>query len=111
MSIGSEEIATIVVCEDDPPTLDLLCDHLVADRFEALPVSGAADALRVCRYNRPALMLLDLSLANGLDVLREIREGDGAEPHAAFAEEPAAGELLAEFGGEMVVVIHFAVMV
>ena len=71
-----EEIASVVVCEDDAITLDLLCDHLVADRFGVLPAPSASDALRLCRYNQPDLLLLDLSLpdASGLDVLREIRE-------------------------------------
>jgi DNA-binding response OmpR family regulator len=76
-----EEIASVVVCEDDAITLELLCDHLVADRFGVLPAPSASDALRLCRYNQPDLMLLDLSLpdASGLDVLREIRESDGVE--------------------------------
>ena len=76
-----EEIARVVVCEDDAITLDLLCDHLVADRFAVLPAPSASDALRLCRYNHPDLLLLDLSLpdASGLDVLREIREADGIE--------------------------------
>ncbi len=75
------EIARVVVCEDDAITLDLLCDHLVADRFAVLPAPSASDALRLCRYNHPDLLLLDLSLpdASGLDVLREIREADGVE--------------------------------
>lgn len=62
-------------------TLELLCDHLMADRFGVLPAPSASDALRLCRYNQPDLMLLDLSLpdASGLDVLREIREADGVE--------------------------------
>lgn len=73
------EIASVVVCEDDTVTLELLCDHLLADRFNALPAPSASDALRLCRYNQPDLMLLDLGLpdAAGLDVLREIREADG----------------------------------
>lgn len=73
------EIASVVVCEDDVPTLDLLCDNLVADRFSVLPAPSASDALRLCRYKHPDLLLLDLSLpdASGLDVLREIREADG----------------------------------
>jgi hypothetical protein len=33
-----EQIATIVVCEDDKPTLDLLCEHL----------AGLAAGRRVC---------------------------------------------------------------
>jgi DNA-binding response OmpR family regulator len=74
------EIASVVVCEDDPPTLELLCDHLVADRYGVLPAPSASDALRLCRYKAPDLMLLDLALpdAGGLDVLREVREADGA---------------------------------
>jgi DNA-binding response OmpR family regulator len=76
-----QEIASVVVCEDDAMTLDLLCDHLSADRFGVLPAPSASDALRLCRYNQPDLLLLDLSLpdASGLDVLREIREADGVE--------------------------------
>jgi DNA-binding response OmpR family regulator len=71
---------TVVVCEDDQPTLELLCDHLEADRFRALPASSAADALRLCHYKHPDLLLLDLRLpdASGLDVLREIRASEGA---------------------------------
>jgi DNA-binding response OmpR family regulator len=73
------EIASLVVCEDDAPTLELLCDHLVADGFRVLPAPSASDALRLCRFDHPDLLLLDLSLpdASGLDVLREIREADG----------------------------------
>src|SRR5260370_27201528 len=73
------EIASVVVCEDDTPTLELLCDNLVADRFGVLRAPSASDALRLCRYKQPDLMLLDLTLpdASGLDVLREIREADG----------------------------------
>jgi len=76
-----EEIANVVVCEDDEVTLELLCDHLAADRFGVLPAPSASDALRLCRYHHPDLLLLDLSLpdASGLDVLREIREADGID--------------------------------
>lgn len=75
----TEKIATVVVCEDDEPTLDLLCDHLTADRFDVLPAPSAGDALRLCQYSHPDLMVLDLTLpdASGLDVLREIRDSDG----------------------------------
>jgi DNA-binding response OmpR family regulator len=76
-----EEIASLVVCEDDDVTLDLLCEHLAADRFGVMPAPSASDALRLCRFNHPDLLLLDLSLpdASGLDVLREIREADGID--------------------------------
>jgi two-component system, OmpR family, response regulator len=76
-----EEIASLVVCEDDDVTLDLLCENLSADRFGVMPAPSASDALRLCRYNHPDLLLLDLSLpdASGLDVLREIRDADGVD--------------------------------
>ncbi|MBK5233109.1 MAG: response regulator [Thermoleophilia bacterium] len=71
-------IAKLVICEDDRATLELLSDHLAADRYEVLAAPTAADALRLCQFNSPDLLLLDLSLpdASGLDVLREIREPD-----------------------------------
>jgi DNA-binding response OmpR family regulator len=80
---NSEPEATVVVCEDDAPTLDLLCDHLHADRFMALAAPSASDALRLCHYNDPDLLLLDLRLpdASGLDVLREIRASAGPTGH------------------------------
>ena len=56
-----EEIASLVVCEDDDVTLDLLCEHLAADRFGVMPAPSASDALRLCRYNHPDLLLLDLT--------------------------------------------------
>jgi DNA-binding response OmpR family regulator len=78
-----EELATVVVCEDDDPTRELLCDHLTADRYRALPAPSASDALRLCGYNHPDLMVLDLGLpdAPGIDVLREIRRsGERFDP-------------------------------
>jgi len=75
-----EELATVVVCEDDDPTRELLCDHLTADRYRALPAPSASDALRLCGYKQPDLMVLDLGLpdAGGIDVLRQIRRANGA---------------------------------
>ena len=75
-----ERLATVVVCEDDAPTLELLCDHLAADRFLPLPAPCASDALRLCGYRHPDLLLLDLRLpdAFGLDVLRTIRGAHSA---------------------------------
>ena len=74
-----DQLATVVVCEDDEATLELLCDHLTADRYRTLPAPSASDALRLCQYNQPDLMILDLGLpdAAGIDVLREVRASDG----------------------------------
>ena len=74
-------LGTVVVCEDDDLTRRILCDNLTADRFEVLPAATAEAALRLCRFEAPDLLLLDLALpdASGLDVLREIRN-DGPAP-------------------------------
>jgi DNA-binding response OmpR family regulator len=76
---ASDPLATVVVCEDDPVTLELLCDHLEADRYRALPAPSVADALRLCHFKQPDLLLLDLRLpdGSGLDALRTIRDCDG----------------------------------
>ncbi len=73
-----EPLGLVVVCEDDEATLELLCDNLIADRYEAIPAPTAADALRQCHYRSPDLLLLDIELpdASGLDVLREIRRAE-----------------------------------
>lgn len=81
MSFESTALATVVVCEADEATLTLLCDRLTADRFAVLPASGAADALRLCHYDHPDLLVLDGTLPDGaaLDVVRRIRGADGVE--------------------------------
>jgi DNA-binding response OmpR family regulator len=73
-----EPLGVVVVCEDDEATLELLCDYLTADRYDAIPAPSAADALRQCHYRTPDLLLLDIELpdASGLDVLREIRRAE-----------------------------------
>ncbi len=78
-----EEIASVVVCEDDTATLELLCDHLAADRFGVLPAPSASDALRLCRYNQPDLLLLDLIAARRLRPRRAAR--DPREPTGSSA--------------------------
>lgn len=77
-----EEIAKLLVCEDDEPTRELLCSRLELDRYRVLPAATASDALRHARYDRPDLLLLDLELpdAHGIDVLRTIRGGDDERP-------------------------------
>lgn len=73
---GPERVTTVVVCEHDRVTLDLLCDRLASDRFEPLPAGTADEALRLCRHRRPDLLVVDLELADesAPALLRRIRE-------------------------------------
>jgi len=95
-----DPLGVVVVCEDDPPTLELLCDHLRADRFEVVAAPNAADALRHCQYRSPDMLLLDLGLpdASGLDVLREIR---GAERTTGRYDAGLAVVILTGRSGEV----------
>ena len=52
-ALGADFPPPRVGAQSDDATLDLLCDHLTADRYEVLPAPSAADALRLCRYNHP----------------------------------------------------------
>jgi DNA-binding response OmpR family regulator len=78
-----EGTPTIVVCVSAGSTLDLLCDNLKADGFRVLPAPSAIDGLRLCRYGRPDLMLLDVALpdASGVELLHVIREADPVDSH------------------------------
>ncbi|MBS1881479.1 MAG: response regulator transcription factor [Actinobacteria bacterium] len=76
------EIATVVVCHGDDATLEVLCEQLVADHFEVLPAPSGADALRLCRFSGPDILILELSLPDmaGIEVLQEVREAEGTDP-------------------------------
>jgi DNA-binding response OmpR family regulator len=80
-----DEVATLVVCEGDRPTLDLLSEQLADDRFKVLPAPTAADALRLCRFNHPDLLILDLALPDmtDIDLIQQIREADGGDGRIA----------------------------
>lgn len=87
-----DEKAQIVLCEDDEATVKALCENLVADRYGVMVAPTAADALRLCQYGNPDLLLLDLNLpdASGLDVLRELRDPD----RAVSRFDPALGVIV-----------------
>lgn len=77
--LDERSLGSVVVCEDDEATRELLAENLAADRYEPLSAGTAAEALGHCRYSHPDLLLLDLALpdAAGLDLLRRIRNSSG----------------------------------
>lgn len=77
-----DTLGTVIVCEDDPITRELLCENLTADRFDALAAGTAEEALRFCRYGDPDVLLIDLGLpdTSGLNVIREVRSAVGPAP-------------------------------
>jgi DNA-binding response OmpR family regulator len=96
--MSSDPDSTLVVCEDDPLTLEMLSDNLTADRFRVLEASSGKDALRLVRYHQPDLLLLDLGLPDitGLAVLRTIRD----DPEAGVSNPDLPVILISGFGTE-----------
>lgn len=77
----SEELTSICVCTPDERFLETISDHLSASGFGPLPAANGSAAVRLCRYVRVEVLVLDLAFPNGtaLDVLRRIAEPDFPE--------------------------------
>lgn len=73
-----DEICTILLVEDHPPTRSFLADNLSADGFDILEAGCAADAERLLAARRPDLAVLDLCLPDrdGLELLDRVRGAD-----------------------------------
>ncbi|MEA2199095.1 MAG: two-component system, OmpR family, phosphate regulon response regulator PhoB [Solirubrobacteraceae bacterium] len=74
---------TILLVEDHRTTCTFLADNLTADGYEILVADCARDAWRLLSTKFPDLALVDLGLPDrdGLELLRDVREGDGGEGH------------------------------
>ncbi len=70
--------ARVLVVDDDPATVELLQEFLLAKGYEVLTASDGAEALRTVRAERPHLLLLDIMLPklDGLEVLRQVKAID-----------------------------------
>lgn len=70
----------ILVVDDDQRVRTMVSWQLEADGFAVTEASDGTAALDQIERNRPDLVVLDLSLPDvgGLDVLRRVREADGA---------------------------------
>lgn len=66
----------IVVCDDDAPLVDLLCEFLREYGYEPVGVHRAAELMPLVRDRGVEIVLLDLNLpdGSGLDLLRRIKE-------------------------------------
>jgi DNA-binding response OmpR family regulator len=99
-----DPLATVVVCEADDTTLTLICDRLTAERFEVLPARSAVDALRLCRYGHPDVVLVDLALSGDCapELVRRIREADPRLPIILLASRgnPRSRQLRGDLGAD-----------
>jgi DNA-binding response OmpR family regulator len=69
----------LLVLEDDEATAAFLADNLTADGFRVVTATGAGEGWRALELRNPALLVLDLGLADGsgLELLDRVRAADG----------------------------------
>ena len=69
----------VVVVDDDPPIVEVVCAALDAAGIPALGVTQAAEAFWSIRRYQPQMVILDVQMpgVNGIDLLHQLR----ADPH------------------------------
>lgn len=65
----------ILVADDDPDILELVCYKLEQSGYEIISVPDGAEAIRSAKENKPDLMILDVMMPfySGIDVTIEMR--------------------------------------
>lgn len=68
--------ARVLVVDDQPDNVQMVCALLGRAGFEGLPAGGGAQGLELARSQRPDLVLLDMRMPgmDGFEVLRQMRE-------------------------------------
>jgi PAS domain S-box-containing protein len=68
--------APILVVEDDPATMELICRTVEQEGYTTVPARNGRDALEELQHARPALVLLDLMMpeVDGFEVIANMRE-------------------------------------
>lgn len=85
----------ILVVDDEPDIVALVTYHLAKAGYRISTASNGADALRMARQDRPALIVLDLMLPgmSGMEALQQLRADESGQDIAvllltARREEP-----------------------
>lgn len=75
-------MATILIADDAPPVLDVLCEVLSQEGYEVHTATTGGEALRRFEAVRPELVVLDIVMPDmdGLVVLDSIRRLDERVP-------------------------------
>ncbi|MCP3676082.1 MAG: response regulator transcription factor, partial [Deltaproteobacteria bacterium] len=76
MSPKYHEKPAIFIVEDNPDTLDLLCEHLHEAGFKTLIARSGEGALRQVDFAKPDLILLDVGLPgiDGFEICRQLKQ-------------------------------------
>jgi PAS domain S-box-containing protein len=73
---GVDGVATVLVVDDEAPTVELLTDMLSSQGFRVLAAHNGHQGIALARSHRPDLIVLDLLMPEltGFDVVRELRQ-------------------------------------
>lgn len=87
--------ARVLIADDDPVTVELLQEFLVAKGYEVLTAGDGAETLQKVKKERPQVILLDILMPklDGLEVLQQLRQIDqevGVIMITAVSEEETA---------------------
>jgi len=68
-------VRTVLIVDDDPPTVDIFAEVLRLEGFEVRTALSTESGMRAVQASRPDAILLDLNmpLANGVEFLRRLR--------------------------------------
>jgi two-component system cell cycle response regulator DivK len=78
MEVGEEDLARILIVEDNALNIKLFCDLLAAHGHQPEAVTDSRFALDAARQFEPDLVITDIQLphVSGLDLIRLIRKDD-----------------------------------
>jgi CheY-like chemotaxis protein len=76
IAAGDPGTRTVLVVDDEPPTVELLTDMLTTQGFRVLTALDGRRGIAIARAQRPDLIVLDLVMPEltGFDVVRELRQ-------------------------------------
>lgn len=105
----SSDGAVILVVEDDAPLARLIEALLDSAGYRVVSVGDGESALASVRGNRPALMLLDLTLPklDGWEVLDRLQATEDAPPVILFTGHHAVGGRALEAGAAAAILKPF----
>ena len=76
IAVTKGEPQTVLVVDDEPPTVELLTDMLATQGFLVLAAHNGREGIALARAKRPDLIVLDLVMPGltGFDVVQELRK-------------------------------------
>ena len=68
--------ATVLVIEDNPLNMELVCDILEANDFSVYQACAAQEGIQIAKENNPQLILMDIQLPgmDGLEATQILKE-------------------------------------